>query len=98
MNKTIRLTKVAENSLDEIICYTNKQWTDVELKRLKKRIKELFNVIQSDPYAFKIYDSETQIRKAILLSDISVFYKINDSTIAILLFWHNSRNPENLQF
>lgn len=96
-SKKVHLSKTAQLSFDEIIAYTRKEWGQTEFKRLKKRVKDLIEIIQSNPYAFKIHDDNCQIRKAILLDDISVFFKVNDTTIDILLFWHNSRNPEGLK-
>ena len=93
----MRLSRNAQISLDEIIEYTKNNWGKSELHGLKKRIQNLFNVLQSNPCAFKIHENNNRIRKAMLLDDISVFYEINDNTVDVLLFWHNSRNPENLK-
>ena len=97
MNKhSLYLSTEAELSLNEMIEHTSKQWGKTELQRLKKRLKELFMVIKNNPYAFKTHEDNNQIRKAILLNAIAVYYKVNDHTIEVALFWDTRRDPDSL--
>ena len=97
MNKnSLHLSIKAKTSLNEIINYTRKQWGQKEFQHLKRRLNDLIEIIQSNPYAFKTYDGNEQVRQALLLTNISVFYMVNDSSIHILLFWDNRRDPDTL--
>lgn len=97
MNKySLYLSAEAELSLNEIIEHTRKQWGKTELQRLKKRLKELFTVMKNNPYAFKTDECNNQIRKAILLNAIAVYYKVNNNTIEVALFWNTRRDPDSL--
>ncbi len=95
--KPVLLSKKAQSSFHDIMKFTEEKWGKEEFEKLKERTLSLINVIESNPSAFSIVDKNRDLRRAPLIKEISVFYRIRETRITILAFWHNSRNPSSLK-
>ncbi|MDR0829678.1 MAG: type II toxin-antitoxin system RelE/ParE family toxin [Prevotellaceae bacterium] len=66
-------------------------------RKLFKEIKRLEGLLSKNPSIGTLTDF-SNIRKIVVFSNFSIFYKVVDKTIYIVKIWDNHRNPDNLIF
>ena len=59
-----------------------------------KKVEELINLLQKDPYVFQNYKND--IYKVVVVKQITMYYAIEMNVIEILLFWNTNQNPDDL--
>ena len=64
--------------------YLNYRWSDRETENFKERLKRLLSIIRERPFAFQASQSQPDFRKAVLSSQTSIIYRINEDRIEIL--------------
>ena len=87
---------LAEKSFLQNIAYLESEWSIKEINSFIKRTSEVLEILKKDPFVFPKWEFNSEVRKVVLLKQISLFYTINDRRVEIHLFWNNSRNPEKL--
>ncbi|WP_339890106.1 type II toxin-antitoxin system RelE/ParE family toxin [uncultured Flavobacterium sp.] len=80
--------------LEEIITFLEENWTDKELQKLASSIEKTLNLISQNPYLFQSSDFKPEIRRAVILSLNSMYYRVLVNDIEILSFFFNKQNPE----
>lgn len=95
--KQVYTTKAAEISYYEITDYLLDNWGYTEYEKLESQVLKIIQAIEHNPEMYPIADKHRNVRKAILLNVISMYYRILEDRIEVLLFWHNSRNPSSLK-
>ncbi|MDO4764035.1 MAG: type II toxin-antitoxin system RelE/ParE family toxin [Flavobacteriaceae bacterium] len=54
-------------------------------------------LLKQNPYIGSIVENTNkQVRRVVILSNFSLFYRIVEDNIQILSFWRNKNNPEEL--
>jgi len=94
---TVIWTESAKVSYREILLYLKRRWTKTEYDNFKNRTTQLLKNVCVQPKAFSVYERNSNIRKAILLDVITLYYTQQDDKIYLLLFWDNRRNPKDLK-
>lgn len=69
---------------------------DTALKLLDKT-DAVIDGIAIFPTMFPASKTRKDVRKAVITSHLSVFYRFNKTEIQLLHFWDNRQNPENLE-
>lgn len=89
--KQVYTTKTAEISYYEITDYLLENWGHAEYEKFESQVLKVIQAIEHNPKMDLIADKHKNIRKAIILSVLSMYYRILEDRIEVLLFWHNSR-------
>jgi len=91
-------TRKAKVSFNKEIDFIYKKWDEKIVERFLNRTDEIIRSISHSPLIFKAYKSDKTIRHGLLHENVTMFYRIvpERSTIEILLFWNNLRNPQKL--
>jgi hypothetical protein len=89
-------TPLAEKSYLQNISYLEKDWTHKEIKRFIKKTLDVVLILKVDPYVFHKWDYDRNIRKVILIKQITLFYEIENHNVCLLLFWNNYRDPNKI--
>ena len=98
MKSTYKLiwTEEALNNLKSIITYIERNWSDMEISKFANKLDHRLNLITQNPRLFpKVNKSE--VRKAVLLKQVSIFYVLARLEIRILFIFDNRQNPEKLR-
>lgn len=95
MTYTIFWSTEAELSYLKILEYLEEKWTQRELVRFINRTDEVMEYIKKSPFQYQ--KIKTNTHKVILNRQISLFYKIEHSTIFLHYFWDNRQDPEKLK-
>lgn len=87
-----------ENALKELqktIKFLEENWTEKELKNLATNLEKNLHLISQNPYLFQSSDYKKEVRRAVILTLNSLYYKINENNVEILSFFSNRQNPKN---
>lgn len=92
----IKYSKLAIKTLDQNLLYLiNNSLENSALKFINK-VDEIVFLIAKKPKLYALWNSKLNIRKVVIVSQITMFYKINENTIDIVLFWNNYQNLNKL--
>jgi len=94
--KHVLWTQEAEDSFYEIVDYLNENWTEREYLNFESETHGIIAIITKHPYIYPATDHDKNVRKAVMMKLISVYYRVDDHKVTLLLFWNNTRNPESL--
>jgi len=80
----------------KILEYLEQNWTIKELTTFIARTEEVIGHIQQNPFLFP-YSKESDAYKCIFIPQVSLFYRIKEQNIELLIFWDNRQNPAKLK-
>jgi plasmid stabilization system protein ParE len=89
----VRWTDNALKELAETIAFLETNWTKKELRKLSNALDKTLNLISQNPYLFQSSDFKKDIRRAVILSLNSLYYRIKDQDVEILSFFSNRQKP-----
>ena len=89
----VRWTDNALKELAETIAFLETNWTEKELRKLSNALDKTLNLISQNPYIFQSSDFKKNIRRAVILSLNSLYYKIKDQDVEIISFFSNRQSP-----
>jgi len=92
----IRQSTLAKTTFFDNIKYLEDNWSERVVISFLKKVAEITKLIKHNPELFPKWNENITLRKVSILPQITMFYKINKTTIDILLFWNNYQNPNNL--
>lgn len=89
---------LAENDLDNILGYLNKNWSNKIALRFINIIDEVLRQIAINPKQFPIINKNLKVRKCVVTKHNSLFYLQNNNRIEILRLFDNRQDPDKLRF
>lgn len=87
-------TDFALKELESTIEYLEDNWTEKELKNLASKLEETLSLISRNPDLFQKSEIKTNIRRVVILSHNSLYYRFNNDQVEILSFFSNRQNPK----
>jgi len=89
----------AERTYNEIIEYLNSRWTEKEVHHFIFRTVTVIEKITKNPFLFKQYKNNPQIRQAVLHETVILIYEVltDNEKINLLTFWGTRQNPQKLK-
>jgi len=95
MAVTIRWTKRAQKSFDNIVDYLNTEWSLVVAIKFVKKSNAFIETLKDYPRLGKQETAANGLRSFVLSRQTTVFYRIkNKDTIILLNFFDTRQNPE----
>ena len=73
----INWSQHAINELDAIIEFLNIYWTEKELNRFSNELEKTLDIISANPFIFQESQSQKEVRRAVILSLNSLYYRID---------------------
>jgi plasmid stabilization system protein ParE len=94
----INWTPEAERTFSENLEYLAYRWGNKVVLDFINKVDDALEVIVSNPEAFPLHSPTPNTHKCVVVPQITVYYRIvNDSTIDLLTFWNNYKNPDSLK-
>ena len=90
-------TSLAERSFLQNISYLKKNWTIREIKQFIKKTSDVVELLKLDPYIFPKWEHNINMRRVVLIKQITLFYEIENNDVYILLFWNNYQDPNKIR-
>lgn len=96
MSFPVLWTPTANRTLEKQIKYLEKKWGEHEIINFLDRVDEAIELISKNPVMYQLYDGPRRIHRCVLLSQVSLFYRIKPDCIELLVFWGNRQDPAEL--
>ena len=87
----------ALQNLKRIIDYLEQHWTEKEIKKFSRLLDRQLELIQKNPLLFAKSDKLKNIRKSVLSSQTTIYYRIIKHEIHIVTLFDNRQNPDKLR-
>ncbi len=87
-------TDFALKELEDTIKYLEEYWTEKELQNLALNIEETLKLISQNPELFQVSEIKKDIRRAIILSHNTLYFRVKNNQIEIISFFSNRQNPK----
>lgn len=84
-------TDSAKISFTEILDFLQLTWGQKQVNDFYNLTDKIIERIAKNPFQFPIYDSD--VYKALIHKNVSLFYKIDSEFIILMLFFDNRRKP-----
>lgn len=87
-------TDNALKELEKTIEYLEENWTEKELRNLALNLEETLTLVSQNPNLFQVSDTKKEIRRVIVLSHNTLYYRIGNNQIEIISFFSNRQSPK----
>jgi plasmid stabilization system protein ParE len=86
-------TKRAEKKFDQILIYLLDEWGEKVTKAFVRKVYDFLDILSEFPEIGSVENISKNIRGFTIIKQVSIFYKVKDNQIIILLFFNNRQNP-----
>lgn len=87
-------TDNALKELEKTIEYLEENWTKTALRNLAINLEETLTLVSKNPNLFQVSDIKKEIRRVIVLSHNTLYYRIGNNQIEIISFFSNRQSPK----
>jgi plasmid stabilization system protein ParE len=92
---TIIWSPEAEITYLKILEYLEENWTIKEMESFINRSEQVIEHISQYPNHYP-YSKGSDSYKCVFISQVSLFYRLKDRQIEMLIFWDNRQDPAKL--
>lgn len=96
MDYKIIWTNEAINNLEEILNYLIEKWSQRELNIFKKKLSRQIELISLYPKMFPVSLYNTELRKAVLSKQTTLFYKLKGNHIYLVFLFVNLKDIKKI--
>ena len=87
-------TDNALKELEKTIVFLEENWTEKELRRLAINLEKTLSLISQNPFIFQSSEIKKDIRRAVVLSLNTLYYRVTENNVEIVSFFSNRQNPD----
>ena len=87
-------TDFALSELEKTIEYLEENWTEKELRNLATKLEEILSLISQNPNLFQASEIKKDIRRVVILTHNTLYYRIVNDQIEIISFFSNRQSPK----
>jgi plasmid stabilization system protein ParE len=87
-------TDNALKELEKTIVFLEENWTEKELRRLAINLEKTLSLISQNPFIFQSSEIKKDIRRAVVLSINTLYYRVYENDVEIVSFFSNRQNPD----
>ena len=98
MALTIYWSKRADSKFDRIIEFIHNEWGETVTKAFVKKVYDFLDILEEFPEIGALENKERNIRGFVIVSQLTLFYKIQDNKIILLNFFDNRMNPKRKKY
>ncbi len=80
-------TDFALKELEKTIEYLEQNYTEKELRNLAAKLEEILSLLSQNPNLFQVSDIKKDIRRAVILTHNTLYYRIINDKIEIISFF-----------
>lgn len=90
-------TPLAQEGLDFIVEYLDTTWGTRVKDEFLNEINHCIELISKEPNLFPLFKDFPDVRRCVISSYNSLFYRIKNAQIQVLAIWDNRMDPESLK-
>ena len=87
-------TDFALQEFKKTISYLEENWTPTEIQNLAIKIEEILSLISQNPNLFQVSEFKKEIRRVVILSHNTMYYRVNNNQIEIISFYSNRQKTK----
>ena len=87
-------TDNALKELEKTILYLEENWSEKELQNLATQLEQTIKLISQNPYIFQVSDFKKEVRRAVIMTLNTIYFRIFEDKVEILSFFPNRQNPK----
>jgi len=87
-------TDNALKELEKTIEYLEENWTEKELRNLAAKLEETLILVSQNPNLFQVSEIKKEIRRVVILSHNTLYYRVANDQIEIISFFSNRQSPK----
>ena len=96
-NKKVIWSPSAKEDVENISSYLIFNWNTTVLLRFLLKLDRIINQIVINPKQFPLINSKLQIRKAVITTQNTLFYRIKNQNIEIVRIYDTRQDPIKLK-
>jgi len=93
---SIKWLPEAETTYASVIEYLEENWTSKEIRSFIDQTDEVINFIAQNPEQY-IYSPKKDAFRAVVIRQVSLYYRIKAKEIELLIFWDTRQDPKKLK-
>lgn len=94
----IRWSPDARRDYFAILEYLSSRWTEKEVVNFIDRTEQIMQLISDNPLLFVSSAKKPDIHRCVIVSQVSLFYKVKNNQVELLRFWDNRMDPDKLNY
>ena len=94
MSLPIVWTPEAERTFQLQLDYLEENWSEVTLRKFIDRVFEVIEQLEEYPEMYPAYRADERIHYGVINSYITLYYKVKEKQIDLLLFWPNRQSSD----
>lgn len=91
-------TDFALDELAQTIKYLEENWTEKEIKKFSLKLEETIAFISENPYSFQVSDFAKEVRRAIILTYNTLYYRIVSNSVEVISLFSHRQDPKKRKF
>ena len=93
MSLPVVWTPEAENTFQAQLDYLEEHWSEATLRKLIDRVFEVVDQLEERPEMYQVYRADERIHYGVVNPYVTLYYKIKEEQVDLLLFWPNRQDP-----
>ena len=86
----------AVESYENLIVYFLQYSSQTKVQKFITRLDEVIELLRENPKIYEVAKRKDEIRRCVVIPEISLYYKLEKNQIFLLGFWDNRSDPEKL--
>ena len=78
-----------------ILEYLDEKWTQKEILAFVKRTEQVLSHIYNNPSLYP-YSQDSDTHKSVLVTQVTLFYRVKDNVIELLIFWDSRQDSPKM--
>ena len=96
MSSNVIWSPVARVTYYQILEYLEQNWTTKEIESFITRVEYVVQHIGENPLQYPA-SKEKNIHRCVVVKQISLFFRVKEGNIELLVFWDNRQDPATLK-
>lgn len=96
MPSSIIWSPVARITYYKILEYLEQNWTTKEIENFIYRVEYVIQHIKKNPLQYPA-SKEKNIHRCVVAKQVSLFFRLKEGNIELLVFWDNRQDPAQLK-
>jgi len=97
MSRTVIISKLAEQKLENIFQYLTKKWSVKVKNEFITKLDKNISIIKEQPESFPSSDKRKGLRKCVITKQTTLFYRFDKKQIKIVTIFDTRQSPKKLK-
>ena len=96
MKLTVKWSFRAERSYGEQLEYLFNKWGNASAINFMDHTEKVLEHISETPRMYPYHDRKENVHRCVLNRQVSLYYKVGQDTVTLVVFWPNRRDKPNI--